>query len=169
MSKIERLLIGAMGALSPVIATLITNDFIEVLQYAEPYETLGYCIRVLVLALVGMFVVYLYEDETNKMKVFQLGMAAPALFMATINGNHGNHRVEPEEEAVVWEDEVSTGSQPMLSEGQPAVSAQPEPPENRKEFAEMRSLRMSAQPMIETAPEAKPIQQFMHGLIRSGD
>ena len=83
----ERLLIGGIGALMPLVANLLMVDLQMVLRHAELYSVIGYAIRVTLLFGVGVLVAYLHDDETNKIKVLQFGMAAPAMLVATLNGS----------------------------------------------------------------------------------
>ena len=111
----ERLMLGALGALTPQIANLLVVDLESVLSQANLFSAAGYAIRVLALAGVGMFVAYLHDDETNKVKAFQFGMAAPAMLLAAINGSQlatAQGQVGRAEAAVVSRE---TGAEPLQS------------------------------------------------------
>ena len=73
--------------MAPIVAKLITVDFEQVLLKPDMGAIAGWACRAVILAGIGMFIGYLYEDETNKFKLFQLGMAAPALFLSTLTLN----------------------------------------------------------------------------------
>ena len=81
----EKLTLGAIGAITPLALNLLVVD-----QLALASLTLlamaGYLIRVLILVGIGALVVYLNIDEGNRVRVFQLGLAAPALLTALLNG-----------------------------------------------------------------------------------
>jgi len=53
-----------------------------------PIALISYLIRVVILFAVGGFVAILNRGEDDPFKVFQLGIAAPALITAFINGNN---------------------------------------------------------------------------------
>jgi hypothetical protein len=81
----EKLMLGAIGAVTPLAVNLLIVDHLA-LANLTILTLAGYLIRVLVLIGLGSLVVYLNIDEGNRMRVFQLGLAAPALLTALING-----------------------------------------------------------------------------------
>jgi hypothetical protein len=81
----QKLLLGAIGAVTPLALNLLIIDQLA-LASLTILTLAGYLIRVLVLIGLGSLVVYLNIDEGNRMRVFQLGLAAPALLTALLNG-----------------------------------------------------------------------------------
>lgn len=83
---VDRLIIGGLGALTPVVAQLLLVDLERVFAQATIYAVLGYAIRVAVLFGVGVLAVYLDDSEFSRARLYQIGMSAPALLLATMNG-----------------------------------------------------------------------------------
>src|SRR5258707_446723 len=79
MTNRERFLIGGVGGLAPTLMLLATGDFERFFSNIAIVTAVGYLVRVVVLFFVGGFVVYLYRDEEQRMKLFQLGLGAPAM------------------------------------------------------------------------------------------
>src|SRR5437762_7282901 len=80
----KRILIGALGAFTPILMNLLIVDF-NVIPTLTKYDFIGYSVRTLVLLFIGGIVGYFNKSERNMMKLFQLGLAAPALITASIN------------------------------------------------------------------------------------
>ena len=84
MKSSQRVLIGALGAFTPVLLNLLVADF-NVMPTLTRYDLLGYVVRAMVLLFIGGLVGYLNKSERSMIKLFQLGIAAPALITASIN------------------------------------------------------------------------------------
>src|SRR5580765_4425884 len=80
-----KLLIGALGAATPLAINLIVVDQLA-LSSPTALTVLGYAIRVLALVGLGVFVVVRNLDEEQPARLFQLGLAGPALITALLNG-----------------------------------------------------------------------------------
>jgi hypothetical protein len=91
MTDVERLGVGCAGALTPILANLLVVDLEVTLADLRPLTVASYIVRVLALCAAACIVVYLNSDETKAIKVFQLGIAAPALLVSLINGVQANH------------------------------------------------------------------------------
>lgn len=92
----ERVVIGAVGAATPLLANLLVMEheaLAEAFTRGTPWVLVGYTLKLLILVLIGGFVVYLHSDETNRLKIFQLGLGAPALILALANGSQLNAQV----------------------------------------------------------------------------
>jgi len=79
MTSRERFLIGGVGGLAPVLMFLVTGDFQRFFTPGLPAMALGYLVRAVILFFLGGFVVWLYRDESQRIKAFQLGVGAPAM------------------------------------------------------------------------------------------
>jgi len=90
MKSYQRILIGALGAFTPILLNLLVADF-NVIPTLTRYDLLGYIVRPIVLLLIGGLVGYFNKTERNMMKLFQLGIAAPALITASINAKPSSH------------------------------------------------------------------------------
>ena len=86
----QKILIGGIGASTPVIATLAVVDLAPLLRDLNLYEVIGQLVRVLALFAMGGFVAYLHTDENKPIKLFQLGLAAPALIVSMMNADRIN-------------------------------------------------------------------------------
>ncbi|VAW62407.1 hypothetical protein MNBD_GAMMA08-1103 [hydrothermal vent metagenome] len=81
-----RLIIGGIGGIAPIIISLLVVDLSSLLNDLHTMDAIGLAIRCTVLIFIGGLVGYLHQDETEPFKVFQLGIAAPALLTTAING-----------------------------------------------------------------------------------
>lgn len=82
----QRLFIGCLGALAPILVNLYVVDFQTVLPNVLPLEALSYAIRLVALCASACLVVYLNGDEARPVKLFQLGVMAPAMLTSMLNG-----------------------------------------------------------------------------------
>ncbi|EJN13733.1 hypothetical protein PMI42_02719 [Bradyrhizobium sp. YR681] len=82
----QRLLIGCLGALTPIITNLLVVDLNTTLTRLSVLEGMTYGIRLFALCAAACVVVYLNSDEERPVKLFQLGIMAPALLTSLING-----------------------------------------------------------------------------------
>ncbi len=87
MSSKTRFWIGGVGGLAPVIIFLIRVDWEHIIMNVTGPQVAGYCVRALVLFLIGGFVAYLHGDEQKPFKAFELGLAAPALIAGYITAS----------------------------------------------------------------------------------
>jgi hypothetical protein len=85
MTVRQKMILGAVGAVTPLALNLLVVDQLTLVNLTF-LACVGYTIRLLVLVGLGSLVVYLNIDEANRMRIFQLGVAAPALVTALMNG-----------------------------------------------------------------------------------
>jgi hypothetical protein len=85
MKPIQRFLIGGVGGMAPVLIFLANVDWDIHFAGMSTMRIVGYCSRIIILFLIGGFTAYLYNDETNYIKLFQLGISAPALVAGYIS------------------------------------------------------------------------------------
>lgn len=83
MNKRERIIIGMCGAVMPIIANLYFLDYSKLDSVAG--DIISYLIRFAILLLVGGLVGYMHQ-ETDRWKMFQLGLAVPSLMAAAYTG-----------------------------------------------------------------------------------
>ncbi len=95
MDTKQRILLGAAGGITPYLITLLSIDFKSVIGGYELLDWVGLVVRCVILMFLGSLVAYLHKKETEQFKVFQLGIAAPALLATFINGNAGNNQALP--------------------------------------------------------------------------
>jgi len=88
MTNRQKILIGGLGGITPVFMNLLVIDLEVLLQNFTMLALLGYIIRVIVLFYLGGIVAYLNKGVDDPIKVFQLGIVAPALITAFINGSN---------------------------------------------------------------------------------
>jgi len=85
MKTYKKILIGGLGALTPIIMNLLVVDLEVLLVKLTLFAILGYTIRVIILFYLGGMTAFLHKDEDNSVKIFELGIVAPALITALIN------------------------------------------------------------------------------------
>ena len=86
----KRFLLGGGGALMPVFVSILAVDVGAQLMAGDGYtlaEVLGTAIRYTVLFIIGGLVAYLHVDEEKPFKLFELGIAAPALITSLVTAN----------------------------------------------------------------------------------
>ncbi|WDE13768.1 hypothetical protein [Thalassomonas haliotis] len=86
----KRIALGAIGGITPYLVTLLSVDFKTAVVSYEALDWLGLVVRCIVLIFLGALVAYLHKTENEPFKVFQLGLAAPALLATFINGSVAN-------------------------------------------------------------------------------
>jgi len=87
MQTYQKILIGGLGALTPVIVNLLVVDLQVLFLNLTLVAFLAYLTRVVILFFLGGFVAFFNKDENSPLKLFQLGLAAPALIMSLLNGS----------------------------------------------------------------------------------
>lgn len=88
MTTQKKILIGGLGALTPIIMNLLVVDLNILLVNLTLFAFIGYAIRVIVLFYLGGVIAYLHKDEKNQIKIFELGIVAPALITVLINAGN---------------------------------------------------------------------------------
>ena len=86
MTTHQKILIGGLGALTPAVLNLAVVDLHILLIDLTVVALLAYLIRVAVLFAIGGLVAYFHKSEKSPIKLFQLGLAAPALITSLLNG-----------------------------------------------------------------------------------
>ncbi|HEB36127.1 hypothetical protein LCGC14_0953040 [marine sediment metagenome] len=85
MNTRKKIMIGGLGALTPVIMNLLIVDLNVVFVKITLLASLAYVIRIVILFSLGGFVAFLHKGENSPIKIFELGIVAPALITAMIN------------------------------------------------------------------------------------
>ena len=101
MSNKYKILIGGLGGITPVLMNLLVVDLKMLLIDLTVIAIVGYLIRVLILFYLGGIVAFLNRGEVDPVRIFQLGIAAPALVTAFINGNNIEVQKQPDMSAPV--------------------------------------------------------------------
>lgn len=81
----QRFLYGAVGALSPNVLNLLLVDASAVFASLTVLALAFYAVRLGALSLIGGFWASLHRKEMEPVKLFQLGIVAPALIMGGLN------------------------------------------------------------------------------------
>ncbi len=87
MTPRKRFLLGGGGALMPVLVSILAVDVATLIDSESGLSTgnvIGFIVRYLILFAVGGVVAWLHEDETKSFKLFELGIAAPALITSLV-------------------------------------------------------------------------------------
>ncbi|MFK7906785.1 MAG: hypothetical protein AB8B69_16755 [Chitinophagales bacterium] len=83
----DKILIGGLGALTPIIMNLLVIDLEKLFIDLTIISVIAYIIKVAILFYIGGIVAYLNKDEQKPIKLFQLGIYAPAMIIAFMNTN----------------------------------------------------------------------------------
>lgn len=88
LSNKSRWLYGALGGLSPLLVTATSVDYAAVFEKFELFAFLGWLARAGMLAFLGGLVahVFLDQEEHDRKRAFLIGVGAPAMMAAYING-----------------------------------------------------------------------------------
>ena len=81
-----KILIGGVGALTPIILNLLVVDLQTTFTSITVVVVVGYLIRVGVLFCIGGGMAYFHKEEKSALKLFEIGIVAPALITALMNG-----------------------------------------------------------------------------------
>jgi hypothetical protein len=125
----SRFLWGGLGALAPTIISLAILDHSSLAHYIsnideETFKLIGYGFRVLVLFAVGGLWAYFHRSEVEPLKLFQLGIVAPAMITGMINASNVSNEATPGDSA--WLNfPVALISSAHAAEGDPSPPQQP--------------------------------------------
>ena len=111
----DRLLIGAVGGLVPVLLTLLAAEGGTLFSAVTIPALAGYTLQAVILAGLGAFVAWMHDDVKDKVVLAQLGLAAPMFLRGLISAG-GAFAVGTQ----LW---VAT---PLLAAGQTAQLAVPQ-------------------------------------------
>ena len=88
ISVVERIALGCIGGTAVALGSYpFEGGYGEVLSSMDLGRMGGYALRLIGFACVGGFWAYLHDDETNKKRVFELGIVAPAVIVGLIYAN----------------------------------------------------------------------------------
>lgn len=87
MKTRQKIIIGGLGALTPIIMNLLVVDINVLVINLTLFAFIGYAIRVVILFYLGGIVAFLHKNENSPVKLFELGIVAPALITALLNAN----------------------------------------------------------------------------------
>ncbi len=146
MKTSKKILLGGLGALSPIIMNLLVVDLEVLLLNLTIFSILGYMIRVIVLFYLGGIVAFLHKDENSPVKIFELGIVAPALITALLNAG----QIEIPQSKLPTTD--SSSSSIILISSAYAQA---------KQVADTTKIELKTFSM----PEETKMQQFWRGLI----
>jgi hypothetical protein len=89
----ERWLYGGSGAIAPWIIALVTIDSVQVFRDLDLVVSLFWVAKSIGLFLVGGFVAFLHQKETDVWRCFVTGIAAPALITTALAGQAATRKV----------------------------------------------------------------------------
>ncbi len=149
MKTWKKIFIGGLGALTPIIMNLLVVDLEVLLVKLTVFAVLGYVIRVVVLFYLGGITAFLHRDENSPVKIFELGIVAPALITALINAGQID----------VPKTRPSTADNRIgITVFNTVVYAQPQDTSRSQD-----STRFVVKSFA--LPQETPIQQFLRGLM----
>ncbi|MGB1205883.1 MAG: hypothetical protein ACPG5B_09565 [Chitinophagales bacterium] len=123
----DKILIGGLGALTPIIMNLLVVDLEKLLINLTTIAMIAYTIKVILLFYIGGVVAYLNRDENKPFKLFQLGIYAPAMIIAFMNTNP-----------------LSTGSQELTVPNTPKIEIQDDDTKKEKKENEDTNAVLNA-------------------------
>jgi SPOR domain len=164
----EKIFIGGLGALTPILVNLLVVDLELVFSKLTTLVFLGYALRVLFLFYLGGLYAYLHKKENDAVRIFELGIVAPALIISIVNGTNAirvdlratpvnRQAVTESAGAPAWSDDVSPAAF-IVAMQQDSASADPTvKPEG------------SSGPLLKTfsPPQESTSEQILRGLLGS--
>lgn len=90
MTGKQRFLAGILGALMPICAILLSLDLVNLFgekSHLTAGNIVGISIQFFIFMMVGGTVAYMHSDEKKVYKLFQIGMATPALLASFTTSN----------------------------------------------------------------------------------
>jgi hypothetical protein len=91
----EKVFVGGLGALTPIVVNMLTIDLERVFSNITLAVALGYALRVTILFYLGGLVALLHRDEQDRLKLFELGIVAPAYITTFLNAQAGKIEEKP--------------------------------------------------------------------------
>lgn len=149
----SRIIIGGIGGIAPLVISLLVVDLSTLLNDLALMDVIGLTVRCLVLISIGATVGYLHHTEYEPLKVFQLGIAAPALLATAINGYSVVGPAGTLKEMKTSAYESSPATRFSLSVISPAHA---EEPKLRGKFINREAFK---------EPKITNVERFMRGLI----
>lgn len=110
LEAMNKMAIGCLGAMTPILINLLVVDLQTTLSNVTAIEALFYSIRVVLLCVAACIVIFLNSDEKRPVKLFQLGVAAPALLTGMINGTAINKQIPQQPPSAQFEPARRPGS-----------------------------------------------------------
>jgi hypothetical protein len=102
MTLLERLLLGGLGGATPIVVQAVfTAEGEQIVRWlmtldAHWLELLGFLIKAVFLFLLGALWAYLHKSERDRLKVFQLGIVAPAVLAGMISAQARDAELAPD-------------------------------------------------------------------------
>lgn len=160
----EKIILGGIGALTPILLNLIVIDLQGIFSNVTPVACIGYSVRVIALFCVGGLVAFLHKKENDSVRLIELGIIAPALLTSVINGANAT-RTHNQAPPPVQQRQVM--SQPRSESPQfRIVSAAFAQQARYASFQDGSRSAQSAEQRVETfsPPEETAGEQFWRGL-----
>jgi chromosome segregation ATPase len=100
-----KLIIGGIGGLAPILTKLIILDADTIASYLQSFdpkfwELVGYLLWSCILFSAGVFWAFIHKSENNLLKLFQLGIVAPAMITGIVQSSQLKAHNELMENAV---------------------------------------------------------------------
>lgn len=99
----QKLALGGIGGLTPLLAVILIADARVIDQYVQAIFNpgargslylVGYALKAGFLFAVGAFWAYLHKTEQNNLKIFQLGIVAPAMILGTLTAHDARNNFQ---------------------------------------------------------------------------
>jgi hypothetical protein len=86
MPGLPKFALGGIGAVVPTALSLIVVDLEPVLAHMTLFAALGLVVKVVLLFAIGGLWAWLHKQESQRLRVFELGIVAPAMILSVSNG-----------------------------------------------------------------------------------
>lgn len=90
-----RFIIGGFGGLAPIVIFVVNGKFPSYFNGSFALVTLGFLVRAVGMFLIGGFVVTLYPEVKQRIKIFQLGLSAPAMLAGIMAASSNSSTLVP--------------------------------------------------------------------------
>lgn len=117
LTDLERYALCIAGALAPIVISAANLDVHSTFVAMNVATIAGYVFRIVCLLLLGAMSALLYRDENSRLKLFHLGIAAPALFASLVHGGTGVATVMPPFISSAYAQSMSVHQLPVPSPG----------------------------------------------------
>jgi hypothetical protein len=100
----RQLIVGGIGGLTPFVAIVLVSDAATIERYVFALRSMteiaslhiiGYALKAPILFAVGAFWAFLHRSDRSLLKIYQLGIVAPAIITGSIEATNGDRSPAP--------------------------------------------------------------------------
>ena len=152
MTGRERFFAGILGALMPICAIVLTIDLNNIFSENSGISTgnlIGIAIQFTIFLFVGGTVAYMHSDEVKAYKLFQIGMATPALLASFTTSNGLNSAISSGPVEVVAPVVIESAPSGETSFNLGLISSAHASSDNPLDTVEVQQLAMGGESVIQ--------------------